>query len=87
MNGFDATAEIRRRERGTRIPIIALTARALKEDEQKCFDAGMDDFIPKPIDVRMLAKKLEQWMPEHAPAGESALPERLDLASLHVQAQ
>lgn len=88
MNGFDATAEIRRRERGARIPIIALTARALKEDEQKCFDAGMDDFIPKPIDVRMLSKKLEEWVPEPAAAAivEPALTDRLDLASLHVQA-
>jgi signal transduction histidine kinase/ActR/RegA family two-component response regulator len=63
MNGFEATAEIRRRERGQHVPIVALTARAMKEDNQRCFDAGMDDFLPKPIDFRALTEKLERWIP------------------------
>jgi signal transduction histidine kinase/CheY-like chemotaxis protein len=52
MNGFEATAAIREKERtlGGHIPIIAMTAHALKEDEDRCLDAGMDAYISKPID-------------------------------------
>jgi len=52
MNGFEATAAIREMEHscGSHIPIIAMTAHALKEDEKKCLDAGMDAYISKPID-------------------------------------
>ena len=52
MNGFEATGAIREQERarGERIPIVAMTAHALKEDEQRCLDAGMDAYISKPID-------------------------------------
>jgi PAS domain S-box-containing protein len=52
MNGFEATAAIREKERtlGGHIPIVAMTAHALKEDEDRCLDAGMDAYISKPID-------------------------------------
>ncbi|MBC8017194.1 MAG: response regulator [Verrucomicrobia bacterium] len=52
MNGFEATAAIRDKERtrGGHTPIIALTAHALKEDKDKCLNAGMNAFISKPID-------------------------------------
>ncbi|HBA87237.1 MAG TPA: hypothetical protein DCZ75_04395 [Geobacter sp.] len=52
LNGFEATGAIREkeRERGGHTPIVAMTAHASKEDEQRCLDAGMDAFIPKPID-------------------------------------
>jgi signal transduction histidine kinase/CheY-like chemotaxis protein len=54
LNGFEATSFIREkeRERGCRIPIVAMTAHASKEDEQRCHDAGMDAFISKPIDFK-----------------------------------
>jgi CheY-like chemotaxis protein len=52
LNGFEATAAIREKEgsRGGHIPIIAMTAHALKEDEERCLVAGMDAYISKPID-------------------------------------
>ena len=54
MNGFEATAAIREKERtcGGHIPIIAMTAHASKEDEERCLDAGMDAYISKPIDFK-----------------------------------
>jgi len=62
MDGYAATAELRRRE-GTnrRLPVIALTASALTDDRQRCLDAGMDDFIRKPIDPGELRTTLERW--------------------------
>ncbi len=49
MDGFQATKAIRATEKGKNVPIIAVTASAPYEDKQKCFDAGMDDFLQKPI--------------------------------------
>lgn len=59
MNGYDATQQIK--AMGIRTPVIAVTAHAMKGDEQKCFDAGCDDYIAKPID----RKKMEQIISEH----------------------
>jgi signal transduction histidine kinase/ActR/RegA family two-component response regulator len=61
MDGLQATREIRNREAGRRTPVVALTAGALRSDEENCAAAGMDGFIPKPIDINRLAEVLKYW--------------------------
>jgi PAS domain S-box-containing protein len=62
MDGFTATREIRRREgAGRHTPIVALTANALEEERQKCFEAGMDDHLAKPFRRSDLKQMLEKW--------------------------
>lgn len=65
MDGIEATRRIRDYEGGStrHTPIIALTANALAEDRQTCFEAGMDDFLSKPIQPHVLMRKLEKWLP------------------------
>jgi CheY-like chemotaxis protein len=59
MDGFQAAREFRRRSQTP--PIVALTANALEGDRQRCLDAGMNDYLPKPIDLPGLAKTVERW--------------------------
>ncbi len=65
MDGYETTVLIRKEELLSgvqkRIPIVALTANALPEDRERCFAAGMDDFIAKPIDVAHFNQKLLKW--------------------------
>jgi signal transduction histidine kinase/CheY-like chemotaxis protein len=63
LDGYEATMEIRNREQGMRhIPIVALTAHAMKDDDLRCKAAGMDDYLTKPIDRRRLKSCLEQYL-------------------------
>ncbi|MCV0394600.1 MAG: response regulator [Rhizobiaceae bacterium] len=66
MNGLEATAAIREHELGTgkRVPIIGVTAHALKGDREKCHEAGMDDYLSKPISPDALAAKIATWLPD-----------------------
>jgi len=63
MNGYEATGAIRKieAERGGHIPIIAMTANAMKGDREKCLDSGMDDYIAKPVRSEQLYKMLEAY--------------------------
>jgi signal transduction histidine kinase/CheY-like chemotaxis protein len=65
MDGYQTSAEIRRREAGTgvRLPIVALTADATTESRERCVAAGMDDFIEKPFARETLAEQLAKWCP------------------------
>ncbi len=64
MDGFEATRKIREAEKSTKghIPIIALTAYALNEEKNKCFESGMDDYISKPIDEILLFSTIEKYI-------------------------
>ena len=72
MNGYQLARSIRELEStngGKRIPIIACTANALEGEAESCFAAGMDDYLVKPVVMKYLAEKLDQWLPiAHAPA-------------------
>ena len=63
LNGFDATLEIRRNEEGTgrRTPVIAMTAHGLAQERERCFEAGMDGFVAKPIQTGELYAELAKW--------------------------
>ena len=62
MDGLAATKLIRENPLLGKIPIIALTARALVSDKQRCIDAGMNDYVSKPIDLELLLSTLERWI-------------------------
>lgn len=66
LDGFEATAEIRRLETGNthRIPIVALTANAVTGDRENCLEAGMDDYLAKPYSGGQLSDMLKRWLPE-----------------------
>ncbi|HKY92918.1 MAG TPA: response regulator, partial [Nevskiaceae bacterium] len=64
MDGFTAMREIRMRPEWKRLPIIALTAKAMKDDQEKCLAAGANDYIAKPLDVERLLSLVRVWMPK-----------------------
>jgi len=66
MDGFEATRCIRDEARGQRprTPIVALTADALAGDRERCLDAGMDDYMTKPVSAAQLADAVKRWAGE-----------------------
>ncbi|OPX22954.1 MAG: hypothetical protein B1H02_05515 [Candidatus Latescibacteria bacterium 4484_107] len=94
MGGFEATEAIRKKENGTgaHIPIVAMTANAMKGEREKCLEAGMDDYVAKPINAKELYATIERMMDGRPqppaglePAGGSDNPRevaRLDLSTV-----
>jgi two-component system, sensor histidine kinase and response regulator len=75
MDGYDLTLQIRLAEAGrVRMPIIALTANALKGEAERCLAVGMDDYLSKPAPLGALAAALEKWMPPPTGAKSSQPP-------------
>ena len=66
MDGIEATKEIRAKEQklGKHVTIIAMTANAMTGDRERCLEAGMDEYIPKPVDVLKLVEVLEKINPQ-----------------------
>lgn len=67
MDGLTATKEIRKLWPDKKLPIIALTANAMKGDRERCYEAGMDDFVTKPIIREQLFAALNKWIPRDFP--------------------
>jgi CheY-like chemotaxis protein len=66
MDGLEATRHIRDSRsavQNRRIPIIAMTAHAMKGDRERCMEAGMDDYLSKPVTPQALAEALDKWLP------------------------
>jgi signal transduction histidine kinase/CheY-like chemotaxis protein/HPt (histidine-containing phosphotransfer) domain-containing protein len=81
LDGFELTRRIRAAEvanGGGRLPIVAITAGVLDGEPERCLEAGMDDFLAKPLEMSLLAARLEQWLPQAAalrrPAGAEPAP-------------
>ncbi len=62
MDGFEAMRKIRENKKYSKLPIIALTAKAMKGDRQKCITAGANDYLSKPVDVEKLLSLLQVWL-------------------------
>jgi HAMP domain-containing protein/signal transduction histidine kinase/CheY-like chemotaxis protein len=78
MDGYQAMRAIRGMERFSHLPILALTAKAMKGDREKCLEAGASDYITKPVDIDKLLSLLRVWL--HAPRGGAPKTQRTEAA-------
>jgi CheY-like chemotaxis protein len=62
MDGYQTMEQIRKNRKFRRLPIIALTAKAMKGDREKCLDAGASDYLAKPVNTEQLLSALRMWL-------------------------
>ena len=62
MDGYETTQKIRREHKNSHLPIIAVTAKAMKGDREKCIEAGASDYITKPVKVDQLLSLMRVWL-------------------------
>lgn len=74
LDGYDATRAIRQAEKGTsfHIPIVALTAHAMSSDEAKCLEVGMDAYLTKPIDPKLMMSTITNLTRRQKPSQQGA---------------
>ncbi len=86
MDGYEATHQIRTRPTipDSKIPIIALTANAMRGDRKKCLEAGMDDYIPKPVDPGKLIKALEKGLFKELNSDSEGIPVQAKITDTNI---
>jgi CheY-like chemotaxis protein len=72
MDGYETMKQIRQREELADLPLIAVTAKAMKGDRQKCLDAGASDYIAKPVDIELLLALVRVWVARGREAAAAA---------------
>jgi CheY-like chemotaxis protein len=76
MDGYETMREIRRRKEFASLPLISVTAKAMKGDRQKCLEAGASDYIAKPVDLDLLLALLRVWVGRSRARSEHSERER-----------
>jgi CheY-like chemotaxis protein len=77
MDGYETMRQVRKRPELAELPLVAVTAKAMKGDRQKCLDAGASDYIAKPVDIELLLALLRVWV---ARGREAAVAAALEAA-------
>jgi len=83
MDGYEATRQIRQsrdKRINSAIPVIAMTAHAMQSDREKCLEAGMNDYVSKPVEMKILARVIDKWLPKDKSASASEKDQREGLA-------
>jgi CheY-like chemotaxis protein len=80
MDGYETMQQIRQRPELADLPLISVTAKAMKGDRQKCLDAGASDYIAKPVDIELLLALLRVWVARSREAAAAAAPPAMEAA-------